>query len=145
MTSVAELRDRQEITEVCYRYAISLDSGDWAALATCFTSDAVAHYRSGGPSRGYPAIEARVRSALAPLSASQHLVSNVVVTLAGDTAASVCYLQAQHVRPGTAGGDLYVVAGRYLDRFVRTADGWRIAERRLEISWTEGNPAVLAR
>lgn len=145
MTSLDDVRDRQEITEVCYRYAISLDSGDWAALATCFTPDAVAHYRSGAPSRGYPAIETRVRSALAPLAASQHLVSNVVVTLAGDTAESVCYLQAQHLRPGTDGGDRYLVAGRYLDRFVRSADGWRIAERRLEISWTKGNPAVLAR
>ena len=145
MTTLTELLDRQEITEVCYRYAISLDSADWAALSTCFTPDAVAHYRSGGPSRGYPAIESRVRSALAPLAASQHLVSNVVVSIAGDTAESVCYLQAQHVRPGTDGGDRYIVAGKYLDRFVRTADGWRIAERRLQIAWTKGNPAVLAR
>jgi SnoaL-like domain len=114
-------------------------------LATCFTADATAHYRSDPPSEGYPAIEARVRSALAPLSASQHLVGNSVVTLAGDTAESVCYLQAQHVRPGTAGGDTFIVAGRYLDHFVRTRAGWRIAVRRLEIVWTGGNPAVLAR
>ena len=67
------------------------------------------------------------------------------MTLDGDEADSVCYLQAQHVRPGTMGGDTLIVAGRYLDRFVRTADGWRIAQRRLEIGWTDGNPAVLAR
>jgi ketosteroid isomerase-like protein len=139
------LRDKQAITEICHRYAIALDSGDWTALATCFTPDATAHYRTGAPSRGYPAIEARVRGALAPLSASQHLIGNVLITLDGDAADSVCYLQAQHVRPGTPGGDTFIVAGRYLDRFVRTPAGWRIALRRLEIAWTQGNPAVLAR
>jgi ketosteroid isomerase-like protein len=139
------LRDKQAITEICYRYAIALDARDWAALRTCFTADATAYYRDGNPSRGYPAIERRVRSALAPLSATQHLIGNVAVTLDGDEAHSVCYLQAQHVRPGTAGGETLIVAGRYLDHFVRTADGWRIARRRLKIAWTDGNPAVLAR
>src|SRR6185312_3051427 len=80
-----------------------------------------------------------------PLSSTQHLIGNVLVTLAGDAADSVCYLQAQHVRPGTDGGDMFIIAGRYLDRFVRTPDGWQIAQRRFETFWTEGNPAVTAR
>jgi ketosteroid isomerase-like protein len=145
MTQLNVLRDKQDITEVCFGYAIALDARDWPALATCFTPDATAHYRSGPPSRGYPAIEARVRSALAPLSASQHLIGNVTVTVDGDQGEALCYLQAQHVRPGTPGGDRYLVGGRYLDQFVRTTDGWRIAVRRLEVSWTQGNPAVLDR
>jgi 3-phenylpropionate/cinnamic acid dioxygenase small subunit len=139
------LRDTQAITEVCYRYATALDQRDWAALRTCFTSDATAYYRDQNPSLGYPAIEMRLRSALVPLSASQHLIGNVVVTLAGDEAHSVCYLQAQHVRNGTDGGDTLIIAGRYTDHFVRIPDGWRIAERRLETIWTDGNPAVMAR
>ncbi len=133
------LRDKQEITEVCYRYAFSLDSGDWAALATCFTPDAVAYYRRRRTRRrGYPAIETRVRSALAPLAASQHLISNVVVTLAGDDAESVCYLQAQHVRPGTDGGDRSSSPAGISIGSCAPPDGWRIAERRLEISLDEG-------
>jgi hypothetical protein len=47
------------------------------------------------------------------------------------------------VKPGTAGGDNYIVAGTYSDRHVRTPDGWRIAHRRLDVSWTDANPAVL--
>jgi hypothetical protein len=38
-----------------------------------------------------------------------------------------------------------VIAGRYVDRFARTEDGWRIGERRLDRWWTDGNPAVTAR
>lgn len=147
MTALDALRDRQAIAEVCYRYAFALDARDWAALQTCFTADATAYYRDQNPTHGYAAIETRIRSALAPLSSTQHLIGNVLVTLtlAGAEADSVCYLQAQHVRPGTDGGDTFVIAGRYLDHFVRTPAGWRIAQRRLETIWTDGNPAVTAR
>jgi 3-phenylpropionate/cinnamic acid dioxygenase small subunit len=145
VTEFDALRDKQAIAAVCYRYAFALDARDWAALRTCFTADATAYYRDLNATHGYPAIETRIRSALAPLSSTQHLIGNVLVALAGDEADSVCYLQAQHVRPGTDGGDTFIIAGRYLDRFVRTPDGWQIAQRRLETFWTEGNPAVTAR
>ena len=145
MTEFEALRDKQAIAEVCYRYAFALDVRDWTALQTCFAVDATAYFRDQNPTHGYPAIETRIRSALAHLSSTQHLISNVLVTLAGDEADSVCYLQAQHVRPGTYGGDTFLIAGRYLDHFVRTPDGWRIAHRRLETLWTDGNPAVTAR
>jgi SnoaL-like domain len=79
------------------------------------------------------------------MSASQHLISNVVVRLDGDRAESSCYLQAQHVRTGTAGGDNFIIAGRYDDQLVRGPDGWRIRERRLAVLWTDGNPAVAGR
>ena len=47
------------------------------------------------------------------------------------------------MKTGTEGGDNCIIAGRYLDRFVRTTNGWRIKQRRLEAMWTDGNPAVL--
>jgi 3-phenylpropionate/cinnamic acid dioxygenase small subunit len=145
LTEFDALRDKQAIAAVCYRYAFALDARDWTALRTCFTADATAYYRDQNATHGYPAIETRIRSALAPLSSTQHLIGNVLVTLAGDEADSVCYLKAQHVRPGTDRGDMFIIAGRYLDRFVRTPDGWQIAQRRFETFWTEGNPAVTAR
>jgi ketosteroid isomerase-like protein len=138
-----ELQDRQEITELCYRYGLAVDGRDWAALAACFTPDADAYFLDMPPCHGYQAIEDTCRAALTPLSATQHLVSNVVVRLDGDRASSTCYLQAQHVRTGTAGGEHFIIAGRYADQLVRTPDGWRIRERRLDLLWTDGNPAVV--
>jgi 3-phenylpropionate/cinnamic acid dioxygenase small subunit len=136
------LQDKQEITEICYRYGLALDTRDWAALAGLFTPDADAYYMDMPPARGYQAIEDTCRTALAPMSATQHLISNVVVRLDGDRAESTCYLQAQHVKPGTPGGDNFIIAGRYDDQLVRTPQGWRIRERRLQAMWTDGNPAV---
>jgi ketosteroid isomerase-like protein len=137
------LWDKQEITEICYRYGLAIDRRDWAALAALFTPDADAFYLDMPPARGYQAIEDTCRTALTPLSATQHLISNVVVRLDGDRAECSCYLQAQHVRAGTAGGDNFIIAGRYDDKLLRTPDGWRIRERRLQSMWTDGNPAVI--
>jgi hypothetical protein len=74
---------------------------------------------------------------------SQHLVGTLLVDVRGDEAHSTCYVHAQHVRLGSPGGDQFIYAGRYLDRLIRTADGWRIVERRLEPMWEAGNDRVL--
>jgi ketosteroid isomerase-like protein len=143
MSDLDALLDKQAITEVCYRYGIIIDSRDWSRLATCFTPDAQAYYMDMPPCHGYQAIEDTCRQALSPLDGTQHLIANVTVDLDGDEADSFCYLQAQHVKTGTPGGDNFMIAGRYLDRFVRTGEGWRIRQRRLEGIWTDGNPAVI--
>jgi 3-phenylpropionate/cinnamic acid dioxygenase small subunit len=140
---MASLVDRQAVVDVCVRYATALDRRDWALLRTCFTPEAQGDYGTGRLVQGYEAIEQMCHSALEPLAVSQHLLGNFTVEVAGDEASASCYLQAQHVRPGTMGGDNYIVAGTYTDRLVRTPDGWRIARRRLEVTWTDGNPDVL--
>ena len=72
-------------------------------------------------------------------------MSNHQVAIDGDAATCRCYFQAQHVRHGTEGGDNFIIAGRYEDRLVRTAGGWRIEHRVLTVDWTEGNPSVVRR
>lgn len=137
------VRDHQEIVAVCVRYATALDRRDWGLLRTCFAPDVVAAYQGIGTLEGYQAVEDVCRRALEPLAASQHLLGNHDVTVDGDVAHCSTYFQAQHVRPGTEGGDLYVVAGTYTDRMTRGDAGWRIAHRRLDVVWTDGNTAVL--
>jgi ketosteroid isomerase-like protein len=141
--SISELIDKQQITEICYRYGVALDTRDWALLRSCFTADVVGHYGAPDPYRGYEAIEGLCRTTIESLSATQHLIGNVLVELDGDAASCSCYLHAQHVGRGDAEGEQFIFAGRYLDRFVRTAEGWRIAERRLTPMWSAGNAALL--
>ncbi len=141
------LQAKQDISDVVFAYGYALDNRDWDRLRSCFTPDVVGRY-GGEPIEGYEGIEAMCRATLEPMAVSQHLIGNVVVTIDADDldrAASVCYLHAQHVRPGTEGGEQFIFAGRYLDRLVRTAEGWRIAGRTLEAMWTSGNPAMIAR
>lgn len=137
------LLDERDVTRLCYTYGAALDDRDWPRLRGCFTEDAVTEYEGLGRFEGYEAIEKVCQAALGPLDRSQHLIGNVTVSVDGDTATAQCYLHAQHVKAGVPGGDLYVIAGRYSDRLVRTEEGWRFAYRLLETWWTDGNPAVL--
>jgi ketosteroid isomerase-like protein len=140
---LASVADRLEITEVLYRYALALDAHEWDKLRTVFTDDAVADFLElGGVNEGLEAITALISGVLSGLDASQHLIGCPVATVDGDTATSTCYLQAQHVFKGAPGGDHFLVGGTYVDRLVRTPDGWRIVHRTLHASWMDGNPEV---
>jgi len=139
------LLDERSIVDVCIRYATAIDDHDWARLRSCFLPDAVGLYHADRTLHGADEIVETIRTAVAPLSRTQHLVGTFVVDVRGDEATSSCHLHAQHVRTGVPGGEKYVIAGRYADRFARTQGGWRIRERRLDRWWTAGNPAVTAR
>lgn len=143
--SVQALLDERDVVAVLHRYAFALDQRDWARLRSCFRDDVVVEYDGLARCEGYEQVERICRAALGPLARSQHLIGNAQAVVDGDTATAECYLQAQHVREGTEGGDLYVIAGRYVDVLARTGDGWRITCRRLETWWTDGNPAVVGR
>jgi hypothetical protein len=140
----AELADRAAIIDVTHRYCWALDSRDWLLLDRVFTEDATAELLSP-LLQGRDAIRARIRNTIDPLDATQHTVTNHMITLHGDTASSCCYLHSQHVLHSAEGLPHYVVAGRYEDELVRGADGWRITFRRLVHTWSEGNIDVVRR
>ncbi|HEY5334026.1 MAG TPA: nuclear transport factor 2 family protein [Solirubrobacterales bacterium] len=140
---VGELADRLAITDVLYQYATALDSRDWDLLRSCFTADGVADFLEfGGVNEGRDAIVELCGGVLSGLDSSQHLIGNPRVRLEGDRAMSVCYFQAQHFLASPAGGNTYLVGGRYEDRHRRTEEGWQIAHRTLRCSWQDGNAGV---
>jgi len=146
MNEPAELQrllDEEAIVAVAVRYCWALDTRDWGALREVFLPDATANLANETVLVGLDAIAERCSAALTPLDDSQHIVSTHQVVVDGDTATHRCYLHAQHVRHSAEGGANYVVGGRYEDRLVRTAEGWRIAHRDLIMMWTEGDLAVV--
>ena len=142
MTDLQALIDEREIRDLALRYCRALDTKDWALLDEVFVPDATGQLGSPTTLVGIEAIRDRIRTALAHLDDSQHLVGNHEIAVDGDAATHRCYLQAQHIREAATGGPNYIVAGRYEDRLVRTDVGWRIAHRTLTVMWTDGNVAV---
>ncbi len=124
------IADRIEIDDLLTRYATALDAKDWELFATCFTPDAFIDYTGAGGIKG---TFAEVRDWLAQVMAgfpmTQHLVTNRAVDLTGDTATSRCCLfNPMGVQDGD-GLAVFLEGGYYRDKLVRTPDGWRIAER----------------
>ncbi len=140
-----ELEDRAQIGDVLARYSTALDTRDWDALQTVFTTDAECDYGALGSPRGVTEIAGLISATIGSLDATQHLIGNVIVAVDGDAATADCYLISQHLRAGTPGGDHYLLGGRYRDELVRTPEGWRIRSRTLHRMWTTGNRDVVQR
>jgi 3-phenylpropionate/cinnamic acid dioxygenase small subunit len=135
MSGSDHAQDRWAISDLLHSYADAVDARDWDGLAQLFTSRAEADYGDlGGVHQGRAAIVGHCAGALEQFTATQHLIGNVRVLLAGEeSATTTCSFLAVHLRP--AGAPPFVVGGRYADELTRTADGWRIASRLLQPIW----------
>ncbi len=142
LEELARIRDERAIVDLAIRYCGAIDGRRFEDLRDVFVPDAVADYGRVGTCHGVDAIMATCARALEPLDASQHLVTNHEVRLAGAQASARCSFQAQHVRHAADGGANFIVAGTYTDELARTEAGWRIRHRTLTVVWTEGNERV---
>ena len=87
MLSLQELSDRLEIEQLIVRYSNCIDQRDWDGLDAVFTPDAYIDYRKlGGIDGRFPQVKAWLGPALANFPHYCHLVGNIEITLAGDTA-----------------------------------------------------------
>lgn len=134
--TVRELADRHEITELIHAYCERFDRNDPPGVGALFTDDAVIDYNPDTPSlRGDQLADTIAVGLRETFAATSHHVSNVSITFEdADTARSLCYLDAWHrYHDGSPDGYLW---GRYLHRFRRTAQGWRITELLLQAAGT---------
>ena len=132
--------DRAAIEQLLAHYAIACDRRDFEAVADCFTPDGAATYAGERVGPGRQAFVDYLRPLL-DIPMTQHLVGSVSVILDGDTATATSYAAVHVVRPAAAGGHEVVHRGlSYDDRLVRTADGWRFAERVHRVLWSTTEP-----
>jgi 3-phenylpropionate/cinnamic acid dioxygenase small subunit len=147
--SPQDVADRAEIHDLIVRYGWSIDTKDWALLDTCFTEDAEVDYSSnpGGKKGPYKQIRSWLEKMISAFPITQHLMSNIDVQLAGDTATCrtmVTNPQGAATREGPL--HFFYVGARYDDQLVRTPDGWRIKLRVETTLWFEGSlPSELLR
>ena len=138
--SPKEVSDRLQIDDLLTRYTVAVDTKDWSLLDTCFTSDAQLDYKSAGGIAGpYPEVRAWLEKALAPFSMTMHFISNTTLELDGDQArARSCVLNPMGFPNEDGSLHIFTVGAYYVDKLVRTPDGWRIAERTEEQAFLEG-------
>ncbi|HTZ92932.1 MAG TPA: nuclear transport factor 2 family protein [Streptosporangiaceae bacterium] len=128
------LESEQAIRETMVRYAQTLDYGDSAGWAACYTADGVFDVRR----RGEPLFRHEGSQALAafadghtsaPAVYHKHFLGLPSITVAedGKSASASTYFMMVHESPD---GPHVLVFGRYLDEFARSEDaGWQLAER----------------
>lgn len=144
------LLDREQIKEVRHQFAWALDTRDWDLFASLFTEvvdvDLVA---LGAPVGSMPRarlVDLFQRAFRRPRKemGTQQLYGNFVIDLTGDTATARSYLLGHHHVAGLEGGDTVELRAVYVDRLVRTADGWKISSTAIEVLSMVGNAAIFA-
>ena len=129
----AALADRLAIQEVLALHSRGIDrlEADWIAAA--YWPDAEVAY---GSFEGNAHEFARmVVGALdAGFELTQHCVTNTLVALAGNEARSESCVSAYHLLRG--GEREMAFSGRYLDRFEKRGERWKILHRRVVMDWS---------
>lgn len=126
-------QDRVAIHDLLVDYCLHLDRMDLAALAALFSPDCLVIY---GPdphlmTQGAAELEASLARMWRWNRTAHHLSNLRLWPESASTARAESYVLAWHERPD---GSMATIYGRYLDRLVRTPQGWRIAERRMQMN-----------
>ena len=125
--------ERRAIEADCARlvalYANLNDAARWDEVAALYADDGVM-FRPTAPDTpitGRAAILAAFQGR--PPRQTRHLCANIVITAEGPDRAS------GHSAMVLFQPDAAPLVGSFHDRFVRTAQGWRFAERRGSLAW----------
>lgn len=122
------MSDIDEIKQLKYRYLRALDTKHWDDFAATLTEDVSGDYgESLGAEHTFADRESLVdfmRTSLGPAIITEHRVSHPEITVDGDTASGVWYLQDRVIAPDF--NFMLIGAAFYRDRYRRTADGWKI-------------------
>ena len=132
---IQHLLDRLEISDLVTRYYCAADRRDFDLFRSCFVPGTAVDYSEMLPVADDAPVEVVVDAIEAAMaehySNTQHFMGNHTVEIDGDTATGETYCLAMHqyIDDSRDADQRPVSALRYIDRYVRTPEGWRIEHR----------------
>jgi hypothetical protein len=133
-----ELADREAIRDCLSRYSRGVDRCDAEMLRSAYWEDAEDDHTLFKGKR--EDLIAWVIPLLKSMDQSMHMITNILIRLHGDTADVESYFYGYHRMLHTGAPLDGVQGGRYLDRFEKRNDEWRIAERKVTVDWFRDYP-----
>jgi 3-phenylpropionate/cinnamic acid dioxygenase small subunit len=134
--TVQDLLDRQQITDVLYRYASTIDYKDYAAMRSLFTDDAVGKYGDADAIHGADNIIAWIDSATQDRAWQHHKLTVYHVDIDGDDAKTLTY-HTSHQTTVSDPDTVIVIVARYKDALRREGGTWKIYDKFMEVGWVE--------
>jgi hypothetical protein len=140
--SIAQLKDemvdREAIRNCLYRYSRAIDRQDEDLLRTVYWPEATdVHLDFKG---GVEAFIAWAMPQLRAMKQTMHMLGNILIELDGGRAKVESYLYSYHRLEMNGVMRDVVAGGRFLDKFERRGDEWRIAERFTLTDWFREYP-----
>lgn len=128
--------DRIAIQDVISAVSMHSDSKEYSEVYQYYTDDAIMEYGSLLGDEGLPVHEQRrkIMEFFPGFDVTHHQSTNFQITVDGDQATSRAQVRATHV----IDKDFWIVAGTYLHKLRRTAQGWKIYRHRFDLGYIEG-------
>ena len=137
-TVLQEMIDEFQLRKLVHAYCRAVDRGDFAQLQDLYHHDAVdAH---GGFSAGSADDFLNQLAAARPyIRSMQHNITTVNFAISGRMAEGEIYTIAVHTLAGKDRDVDLVVGGRYLDKYEKREDAWKLSERTIVTDWAQVN------
>ena len=132
--ALQEMLDEFALRKLVHAYCRAVDRGDFAQLRDLYHHDAVdAHGAfSTGSAEGF--LE-QLAAARPYIRSMQHNITTVNFTIAGPAAEGEIYTIAVHTLAGKGRDVDLIVGGRYLDKYEKRDDAWKLIERTIVTDW----------
>lgn len=144
-TTLAELADKQAITEVLYTRARAADRRDHELALSCYHEDATEVHEGFSTTAREFLLEKSLYAPgrEAPSHTLMHIVTNVLIDLRSSDEA---FVESYHLclmsgKSGDAETDA-MIGGRYLDTFRRVNGRWGISHREVVFDWSRKEAAA---
>lgn len=144
---IQELLDKQELTELMYKFARALDRVDGELMKSTYWEDAIEEhqdpifpdlffYNDNAHEFIDPAMEG-----FRALKVTQHRISNPLIENDGDAATAECYVWAYHVHEEDGVDKEGILGGRHHLKFERRNGAWKIKHRSTVFDWNQNQDA----
>lgn len=124
-------------------YAIALDSHRYDLFDRVFTEEVRSDFGGGAAFNGRAALVSAFKAIHEPFNSTQHIVSGHSVTVDGDAAFCLSYVNAFFTRIIDGALCVFNSTGWYDDQLVRHADGWLIKDRVSRMVTATGDHRVM--
>ena len=134
---VQEMRDREAIRDLRYRYHEYVNEGKFKEIPSLFTADGVLDFAHLGKATGEREISkffgalnetpSEANKGRPRITWVKQFIHNHTIHLRGDTGDGFAYLEAKPIYNGEA----FLVAARYDDQYVRQNGEWKFSKMSL--------------
>lgn len=136
------MSDREAIIQLVNLYGLAMDTQRWDLFDRIFAEHVDADYGATSRWHDRESFKRDFGSFHELFDATQHVMTNHLVTVDGDEAHSHTYGAWRLIRHAAGDPPVWDGTGYYDDTWVRTNAGWRISARACRVIYWTGNPRV---
>jgi ketosteroid isomerase-like protein len=127
-----KLEDIEAIRELRMQYHYCINESMFDRTADVFTEDAYVDFEQVATAKGREAIRDLLIRLAQSLTIVKQFIHNHMVTVDGDTASGISYLDARYAQDGKS----IIAAVKFAEKYRRIPAGWKISEMVVKIYFT---------